>query len=94
MWLYCSKQKNFCIILNHICWSNFAKGMNFIMQLLRIFRSENLKLSVVVFFGKTGKSPTVKLFNFVSAIGFNVETVTYKNLKFQVWDLGGQTSIR
>lgn len=28
------------------------------------------------------------------AIGFNVETVTYKNLKFQVWDLGGQTSIR
>lgn len=29
-----------------------------------------------------------------SAIGFNVETVTYKNLKFQVWDLGGQTSIR
>lgn len=34
----------------------------------------------------------VKLF--VSAIGFNVETVTYKNLKFQVWDLGGQTSIR
>lgn len=67
--------------------------MNFIMQLLRIFRSENLKLSVVVF-GRTGKSPTMKLFNFVSAIGFNVETVTYKNLKFQVWDLGGQTSIR
>lgn len=29
-----------------------------------------------------------------TAIGFNVETVTYKNLKFQVWDLGGQTSIR
>ncbi|XP_064482418.1 ADP-ribosylation factor-like protein 1 isoform X2 [Ornithodoros turicata] len=27
-------------------------------------------------------------------IGFNVEQVTYKNLKFQVWDLGGQTSIR
>jgi len=31
---------------------------------------------------------------FISAIGFNVETVQYKNLKFQVWDLGGQTSIR
>lgn len=28
------------------------------------------------------------------AIGFNVETVQYKNVKFQVWDLGGQTSIR
>merc|ERR1712167_558660 len=30
----------------------------------------------------------------VPTVGFNVETVTYKNLKFQVWDLGGQTSIR
>ncbi|KAF7248710.1 ADP-ribosylation factor-like protein 1 [Varanus komodoensis] len=30
----------------------------------------------------------------ITTIGFNVETVTYKNLKFQVWDLGGQTSIR
>uniref|UniRef100_A0A8C4MPC1 ARF like GTPase 1 n=1 Tax=Equus asinus TaxID=9793 RepID=A0A8C4MPC1_EQUAS len=37
-----------------------------------------------------------KNYNFIqiTAIGFNVETVTYKNLKFQVWDLGGQTSIR
>ena len=34
------------------------------------------------------RSPTIP------AIGFNVETVTYKNIKFQVWDLGGQTSIR
>lgn len=32
--------------------------------------------------------------SYVAAIGFNVETVTYKNIKFQVWDLGGQTSIR
>ena len=31
---------------------------------------------------------------FIAAIGFNVETVSYKNIKFQVWDLGGQTSIR
>ncbi|CDS36776.1 ADP ribosylation factor protein 1 [Echinococcus multilocularis] len=30
----------------------------------------------------------------IPTIGFNVETVHYKNLKFQVWDLGGQTSIR
>jgi len=27
-------------------------------------------------------------------IGFNVETVVYKNLNFSVWDLGGQTNIR
>ncbi|XP_044464460.1 ADP-ribosylation factor 1-like isoform X3 [Mangifera indica] len=30
----------------------------------------------------------------IPTIGFNVETVHYKNIKFQVWDLGGQTSIR
>ncbi|KAG2387594.1 hypothetical protein C9374_001188 [Naegleria lovaniensis] len=30
----------------------------------------------------------------IPTIGFNVETITYKNIKFQVWDLGGQTSIR
>ncbi|KAI8845248.1 ADP-ribosylation factor family-domain-containing protein [Chytriomyces cf. hyalinus JEL632] len=30
----------------------------------------------------------------IPTIGFNVETVTFKNIKFQVWDLGGQTSIR
>ncbi|EPQ31199.1 uncharacterized protein PFL1_06847 [Pseudozyma flocculosa PF-1] len=30
----------------------------------------------------------------IPTIGFNVETVEYKNIKFQVWDLGGQTSIR
>ncbi|CDO95200.1 unnamed protein product [Kluyveromyces dobzhanskii CBS 2104] len=27
-------------------------------------------------------------------IGFHVETLSYKNLKLNVWDLGGQTSIR
>lgn len=30
----------------------------------------------------------------IPTIGFNVEQVQYKNLTFQVWDLGGQTSIR
>ena len=29
-----------------------------------------------------------------SAVGFNVETVTFNNLKLQVWDLGGQTGLR
>eukprot|EP00756_Hemistasia_phaeocysticola_P052165 Hpha_TRINITY_DN27373_c0_g1::TRINITY_DN27373_c0_g1_i2::g.582::m.582/K07942/ARL1; ADP-ribosylation factor-like protein 1 len=30
----------------------------------------------------------------VPTIGFNVETIKHKNLTLQVWDLGGQTSIR
>ena len=27
-------------------------------------------------------------------MGFNVETVSFNNLKLQVWDLGGQTGLR
>ena len=30
----------------------------------------------------------------VPTVGFNVETMTYSGLKFQVWDLGGQTGLR
>lgn len=30
----------------------------------------------------------------IPTIGFNVEEVTYKNLTFNVWDIGGQTQIR
>ena len=30
----------------------------------------------------------------VPTVGFNVETVNYEGLKFQVWDLGGQTGLR
>lgn len=36
------QKKYFYIILSHVCWGSFSKGMNFLMQLLRIFRSENL----------------------------------------------------
>ena len=30
----------------------------------------------------------------IPTIGFNVETVEYKNIKFTVWDVGGQDTIR
>jgi len=30
----------------------------------------------------------------IPTVGFNVETVTYKNIKFSVWDVGGQDKIR
>lgn len=28
------------------------------------------------------------------SLGFNVETVEYKNMKFTIWDVGGQHKIR
>lgn len=30
----------------------------------------------------------------VPTIGFNVETVTYKNINFMIWDVGGQDKLR
>ncbi|KAJ3994003.1 ARF/SAR [Lentinula boryana] len=30
----------------------------------------------------------------IPTVGFNVETVTYRNVKFNVWDVGGQDKIR
>ena len=30
----------------------------------------------------------------IPTIGFNVETVQYKNIHFTVWDIGGQDAIR
>lgn len=47
--------------------------------------------------GKTTILFKLKLGEVVSSIptiGFNVETVDYKNIKFTVWDVGGQDSIR
>ncbi|KAK2499025.1 hypothetical protein MC885_014054 [Smutsia gigantea] len=36
--------------------------------------------------------PVGEVVTTIPTAGFNLETVTYKNLKFQAWDLGGQTS--
>ena len=52
--------------------------------------------------GLDGAGKTTILFNMklgeviksVPTIGFNYETVEYKNVKFQVWDVGGQDKIR
>jgi len=47
--------------------------------------------------GKTTLLYRLKLGEVVTTIptvGFNVESVTYRNLNLNVWDLGGQTTIR
>ncbi|XP_057701227.1 uncharacterized protein LOC130921405 [Corythoichthys intestinalis] len=47
--------------------------------------------------GKTTLLYRMKLAEVVTTIptvGFNVETVEYKNISFTVWDVGGQTIIR
>lgn len=47
--------------------------------------------------GKTSMLFKLKQNEFITqipTIGFNVETVEYKNLKFTIWDVGGQPKLR
>lgn len=48
-----------------------------------------MKFLAILYKLKLGQSVTT-----IPTVGFNVETVTYKNVKFNVWDVGGQDKIR
>ena len=56
----------------------------------------------ILMLGLDGAGKTTILFNLklgevvntVPTIGFNMETVQYKNVEFSVWDVGGQERLR
>merc|ERR1711934_507077 len=50
---------------------------------------DNAGKTTVLYKPKLGEVVTT-----IPTIGFNVETVEYKNISFTVWDVGGQTKIR
>merc|ERR1711885_76614 len=50
---------------------------------------DNAGKTTVLYKRKLGEVVTT-----IPTIGFNVETVEYKNISFTVWDVGGQTKIR
>ncbi|OXV08465.1 hypothetical protein Egran_03772 [Elaphomyces granulatus] len=65
----------------------------------RIFGSKEMRILMLGLdaAGKTTILYKLKLNQDVTTIptvGFNVESVTYKNVKFNVWDVGGQDKIR
>ena len=65
----------------------------------KIFGSKEMRLLMLGLdaAGKTTILYKLKLGQDVTTIptvGFNVETVSYKNVKFNVWDVGGQDKIR
>ncbi|KAJ3085120.1 Arf GTPase arl1 [Quaeritorhiza haematococci] len=74
-------------------------GALFSRLLARLWGSKEVRILIL---GLDGAGKTTILYRLqigevvttIPTIGFNVETVSYKNIKFQVWDLGGQTSIR
>lgn len=71
--------------------------------LSRILGGIRVKKDVrILILGLDGAGKTTILYRFklgnvvttIPTVGFNVETVKHKNITLQVWDLGGQTSIR
>jgi ADP-ribosylation factor protein 1 len=73
---------------------------SFISRLLQsLFSKREMRILIVGLdaAGKTAILYKLKLGEVVTTIptiGFNVETVEYKNISFTVWDVGGQDSIR
>ncbi|XP_061640609.1 uncharacterized protein LOC133483420 isoform X2 [Phyllopteryx taeniolatus] len=72
----------------------------FISRLFAMFTAKTPARILMVGLDAAGKTTLLyrmKLAEVVTTIptvGFNVETVEYKNISFTVWDVGGQTVIR
>ncbi|ODA78916.1 hypothetical protein RJ55_04506 [Drechmeria coniospora] len=76
-----------------------AMGAHMSKVMAKIFGSKEMRLLMLGLdaAGKTTILYKLKLGQDVTTIptvGFNVETVSYKNVKFNVWDVGGQDKIR
>ncbi|CAO3613224.1 unnamed protein product [Mucor hiemalis] len=74
-------------------------GSNMSKALSKIFGTKEMRILMLGLdaAGKTTILYKLKLNQSVTTIptvGFNVESVTYKNVKFNVWDVGGQDKIR
>jgi len=75
--------------------NNFTK-FNFIT---RFFKKSHIRIFMLGLdnSGKTTILYALKLNELITTIptiGFNVETITYKNIIFTIWDIGGQDKIR
>ncbi|PPD84901.1 hypothetical protein GOBAR_DD18176 [Gossypium barbadense] len=82
-------------------WTRRLKrmGLSFAKLFSRLFAKKEMRILMVGLdaAGKTTILYKLKLGEIVTTIptiGFNVETVEYKNISFTVWDVGGQDKIR
>ncbi|KAF6209665.1 hypothetical protein GE061_015414 [Apolygus lucorum] len=74
-------------------------GISIVKMLNSFFERKPLRILMV---GLDGAGKTTILYKLkvgeivtsIPTIGFNVETVEYKNIRFTVWDIGGQDRIR
>ncbi|KAF3968107.1 hypothetical protein CMV_007962 [Castanea mollissima] len=83
----------------HHFHSKYRMGLSFTKLFSRLFAKKEMRILMVGLdaAGKTTILYKLKLGEIVTTIptiGFNVETVEYKNISFTVWDVGGQDKIR
>nr|POE71162.1 adp-ribosylation factor 2 [Quercus suber] len=90
-----------CVFLcsEHHFHSKYKMGLSFTKLFSRLFAKKEMRILMVGLdaAGKTTILYKLKLGEIVTTIptiGFNVETVEYKNISFTVWDVGGQDKIR
>merc|ERR1712224_260620 len=86
------------------CWIERKKGIESMgLTFTKLFAKLGYKKEMRILMvgldaaGKTTILYKMKLgevVNTIPTIGFNVETVEYKNISFNVWDVGGQDKIR
>ncbi len=75
-------------------------GLTFTKLFDKIFKKEQTMKTLMLGLDAAGKTTILykmqlgEVVTSVPTIGFNMETVQYRNIKFQVWDIGGQTIIR
>ncbi|MQM08211.1 hypothetical protein Taro_041066, partial [Colocasia esculenta] len=80
------------------CSSAAKMGLTFTKLFSRLFAKKEMRILMVGLdaAGKTTILYKLKLGEIVTTIptiGFNVETVEYKNISFTVWDVGGQDKV-
>lgn len=74
-------------------------GLSFTKLFDRMFGKKEARI-LMLGLDAAGKTTIVyklklgEVLNSIPTIGFNVETVEFKNIKFNVWDVGGQDKIR
>ena len=92
-------QLNRTLLLIDLFVVTFAMGLTFSQLFDKFFGKKELRILMV---GLDGAGKTTILYKLklgevvttIPTIGFNVETVEYKNISFTVWDVGGQDKIR
>ncbi|URD96616.1 ARF [Musa troglodytarum] len=88
---------SFCCLISFAAVNKM--GLTFTRLFSRLFSKKEMRILMVGLdaAGKTTILYKLKLGEIVTTIptiGFNVETVEYKNISFTVWDVGGQDKIR